>query len=256
MKRVAIVMTYFNRQHQLNKTLKSIAETKHNNFEVIIVDDGSETPPEIGLSDFKITVLQTKNKTWTNPEPAYNLGLKYAMVQRPDVIIVQNAECYHVNDVISKAAQIQDNEYYSFSCFSIDQKNTFRGHDIMALIMSNEIGASRDGQNAWYNHPVFRPVAYDFCAAINVSDMKQLNGYDERFSSGCGYGDDYFLARVRALGLDVKIITNSFVVHQWHYTGQGVPENKDQLVARNKMLFSLTTPIQDVKAVHLYTENL
>lgn len=256
MRKVVIVMTHFERPAQLANTLRSIAQSKYDNFEVVIVDDGSHALPRLGLSSFKISLLRTARKCWTNPEPAYNLGLLHALTLRPDVIIVQNAECYHVNDVISFAAGVGCNDYISFGCFSINEANTFRPHDISALLMANELGASHDGQNAWYNHPVFRPVAYDFCGAMTAENMLRLNGYDERFSDGCGYGDDFLLARIHKLGLRVSIVTDPFVVHQWHYNGLGVPANKGALVAKNKQLYQQLTPPADVRAVHLHTEDL
>lgn len=256
MRKVVIVMTHFERPVQLNNTLKSFAQSKYKNFEVVIVDDGSDILPRIGLSSFKIHLLHTRGKCWTNPEPAYNLGLLHAYTLQPDVIIVQNAECYHVNDVISFAAGVGCNDYMSFGCFSINEANTFRPHDITALLMENELGASHDGQNAWYNHPIYRPVAYDFCGTMTAANMLRLNGYDERFSNGCGYGDDFLLARIHKLGLHVSIVTNPFVVHQWHYNGVGVPANKSALVAKNKQLYQELAPGADMRAMHLFTEDL
>jgi glycosyltransferase involved in cell wall biosynthesis len=258
MKKVVIVMTYFERPHQLHKTLKSIAQTKYQNFEVVIVDDGSvKAPPPLYLSSFEITVLTTARKCWTNPEPAYNTGLYYAMLRRPDVIILQNAECYHVGDVISAAAKVTDENYITFGCFSIDKANTFRQHEITALLQANELGASHDGQNAWYNHPQYRPVAYDFCSAITAKNMLALNGYDERLADGCGRGDDYLLQRIKMLGIKVEITAPPapFVVHQWHYDAD-VPADKAQRVERNRQLYAQMLLEGQPRAQHKYTKDL
>lgn len=256
MKKIVVVMTYFNRPYQLAVTLKSIAKTKYPNFEIVIVDDGSDVPPmKNALTSLPITVLQTQGKCWTNPEPAYNAGLVYAMAQKPDVIVLQNAECYHVGDVLEVAAQVTDANYLSFACFSIDKGSTFNGHDITRLLMENEHSATYDGQCAWYNHPRYRPVAYDFCSAITASNMRQLNGYDERLSSGCGYGDNYLLERIRMLGLRVSIPEYPFVVHQWHYDNKP-PANKAQLVEKNRLLFLQLLTQGQPRAVHTYTPDL
>jgi len=253
--KVVIVMTYFERPHQLKRTLASIAKTSHKDFEVIIVDDASEQEVQLGLCGYPITVLKTVHKQWINPEPAYNMGIYYAMLQKPDVIVLQNAECYHVGDVIARAAEVQEDEYISFGCFSINREVTFSTHDITALLMSNELGASHDGQNAWYNHPKYRPVAYDFCSAMRVENMRKLNGHDERFSAGIGYGDDYLLHRIKALGLKIEITTMPFVVHQWHYDLPVAP-NKAELIARNRLLFHQLTQENHVRAEHLYTQDI
>lgn len=250
MKKIAIVMTYFNRQYQLDRTLLSLSLSKYKNFEVIVVDDSSDTPPKIGKHPYPVTVLRTKNKTWNNPEPAYNIGIDFALKSNPDIIILQNAECYHVGDVISYASGVTEELYITFGCYSIDQQKTFNKLDGDILFTNNK-GASHDGENAWYNHPVYRPVAYEFCAAITANNIRLLNGYDERLSFGCGYGDDYLLYRIRLLCLKVEITQKPFVVHQWHYN-IAVPPNKADLVATNKMLFDNLKRKMQIKAERLF----
>jgi glycosyltransferase involved in cell wall biosynthesis len=261
MKKVVVVMTYFERPHQLRQTLKSIAKTAHTNYEVVIVDDCSRVGMEaaVGLLEkSRITILHTTQKQWTNPEPAYNIGIYYAMLQKPDVVVLQNAECYHVGDVISDAAaRTSEANYITYGCFSLDEANTFRTHDITALLQANEIGASRDGQCAWYNHPQYRPVALEFCAAISAKNMAALNGYDERLADGIGYGDDYLRERIKMLGLQIEITAPPapFVVHQWHERSQEHP-NKAALVARNHTLCAQLVRERVVRAVHKYTPDL
>lgn len=261
MKKIVIVMTYFERPHQLRQTLKSIAKTVHTNYEVVIVDDCSRAgmEPPVGLLEkSKITVLCTQQKKWTNPEPAYNIGLYYAMLQKPDVIILQNAECYHVGDVIADAAtRVTEDNYITYGCFSLDEDSTYRTHDITALLQANEIGASHDGQCAWYNHPRYRPVALEFCAAISAKNMAELNGYDERLADGVGYGDDYLRERIKMLGLRVEITAPPapFVVHQWHERSQEHP-NKAALIERNRLLYLQLLRAGAPRAVHKYTLDL
>lgn len=253
--KVIVVITYFDRQYQLTKTLESIKNSQHTNFEVVIVDDCSESPIVHNITEYPVTILRTINKRWINPEPAYNTGLNYAMKKKPDVIIIQNAECYHVGDVISYATQVTDSTYITFGCFSLNDKNTFQDHNIVKLIQENPRRATIDGDLAWYNHPVYRPCAFDFCAAITAKNMKKLNGYDERFSTGWAYGDNYLLARVNMLGLKVEITERPFVVHQWHYT-QRVEADWVRLNARNLLLYKQLTMLGEYKAKHLFTKDL
>jgi glycosyltransferase involved in cell wall biosynthesis len=248
-------MTYFERLHQLLVTLDSISKSQYPNFEVIIVDDSSRETLTVPPQPYPVTVLRTINKDWTNPEPAYNMGLYAGMLKNPDIFILQNAECYHVGDVITKAAEVTDYNYISFGCFSIDKRLTFSPHEITAVLMANPIGASHDGQNAWYNHPKYRPMGYDFCSAITTNNMVWLNGYDEHLSYGCGYGDDYLLARIKMLGLRVDITDTPLVVHQWHYGG-AVPENKAKLVEHNKLVYEELLKRGETRAFHLITRDL
>jgi glycosyltransferase involved in cell wall biosynthesis len=253
--KISIVMTYFNRQFQLNKTLQSISKSKHNNFEVIIVDDQSDQQIKLPKLRYKTTVLRTVSKTWTNPEPAYNIGLIEALKSNPDIIILQNAECYHIGDILIYAEKVNNESYISFGCYSIDERTTFKKHDILKVIESNNSGALVNGENAWYNHPEYRGVGYDFCSAMTVENMRKLNGYDERFSNGCAYGDDYLIARIKMMGLKIEITKDPFVVHQWHYSNPGIENHADLCEQNRKLLFDLL-PLNQIKAEHKYTPDL
>jgi glycosyltransferase involved in cell wall biosynthesis len=248
-------MTYYNRQFQLYRTLRSIEESKHNDFEVIVVDDSSDQPVDRIVISFPVTVLRTKDKKWTNPEPAYNLGLLHALSLNPDIIIVQNAECYHVGDVISYATKVTDSTYFAFSCFSLNQENTFKEHNIFELADRNRRPAKYDGDLAWYNHPVYRPNAFDFCVAVTTKNIKLLNGYDERFSDGHAYGDNNLIERVKILGLQIKIPLVPFVAHQWHYDKEH-PADYVRLDARNKLLLLEVRKENLYRAKHIYTKDL
>lgn len=255
MPKVSIVMTYFNRQAQLEKTLQSIGLSGLKDFEVIIIDDLSEEEIKLPKTEFPVKIIRITEKVWTNPEPAYNWGLFDALKHDPEIIVIQNAECYHVGDVLSYAINVTDESYISFSCFSIDKETTFREHDINEIIQNNNKIATQTGECAWYNHPEFRPVGYDFCVAMTKKTLLTLNGYDERFSHGIAYGDDYLIARVRMLGLKIEIPVNPFVVHQWHYTNNAHPQTAELLVKNSNLLNELL-PLNQHRAVHLISPDL
>jgi glycosyltransferase involved in cell wall biosynthesis len=254
-KKIAIVMTYYQRQYQLTKTLLSIAKSNHKDFEIIIVDDGS--PDDIVLPElpYKATVIKITDKKWTNPEPAYNTGIIRVLENNPDIIILQNAENYHVGDILTESLSVTPETYISFGCYSIDEQTTFSDHNIFEIVFKNNTGAVVDGANSWYNHPVHRPVSYDFCSAITAGNLRKLNGYDERFSDGWAYGDDYLLHRIRKMGLLIEVTENPFVVHQWHYN-RSRPEDWGDRVARNSKLFSELSQTDDIRAEHIYTSDL
>jgi GT2 family glycosyltransferase len=252
--RIIIVMTYYDRQYQLDKTLYSIGQTKHKDFEVIIVDDCSPVPPKIGLSAFPIKVLKTKNKQWIDGSPAYNLGIYEALKRKADIIILQNAECYHVGDVLSYTENVTDKNYISFGCFSLSKQWTFRQHDLSWIIANSNRPAGDNENDAWFNHRNIRSMGYHWCSAITSDNMRKLNGFDERLSDGYWYEDDEFLARVRMLGLNVEVTDNPFVVHQWHERGY-VPENKSRFIDINKNLFELIQQSGNPVAVHRFTKD-
>ena len=246
---IGIVCTYYNRNAQLVKTLASFQQYDAKDFFVVVVDDGS--PEDIRLPmrlPFRCVIIKMKDKRWTNPEPAYNAGLKYALSEGADKIILQNAECMHTMNILSFARQVNDFTYISFGCYS-------QGKDEAPGSVINNKAASFDGESAWYNHPVYRPVAYDFCSAITARNIKKLNGYDERFSSGIAYGDNYLLARIQMLGLQIMITKEPYVIHQWHERSQGHPDGFE-LAEKNRLLYNRLILEKNYRAEHLITDDL
>jgi len=187
---------------------------------------------------------------------AFNMGFKFAISGGADIILMQHAECYHVGDVISKATTVTNRNYISFGCYSIDEETTFSEHDIFKVIRNNDNRARKDGENAWYNHPMKRPVGYHFCSAITVDNLKRLNGFDERFKDGIAYDDDDFISRVKLLPLRVDITDTPFVVHQWHFSGHGIIPNKADMMLKNKELFMALKRNKNVRAQHILTADL
>ena len=246
---IGIVATYFNRQAQLKNTLDSFLQYDPKDFFVVIVDDGS--PEDIKLPQrmpFRVFIIKMREKTWTNPEPAYNAGIHYALRQSADIIILQNAECMHTMDILTAAKQVTDETYITFGCYS-------QGKDEAPGSVINNKGATFDGESAWYNHPVYRPVGYDFCAAITANNIRKLNGYDERFSAGVGYGDNYLLARIQMLGLRVLMTASPYVIHQWHERSQGHPDGFE-LAEKNRLLYNRLILEKNYRAEHLITDDL
>ena len=68
---IGIVISYFERFHQLCRTLHSIEE-QGGDYHIVIVDDGSSVPLE--LDGFEI--LHMKDKDWTLQMIALNRGIE------------------------------------------------------------------------------------------------------------------------------------------------------------------------------------
>lgn len=248
MKKVSIVMTYYNRQAQLLKTLESFKKYDPKDFNVVIVDDGSPEKIVLPQFPFDVKVIRITNKTWVLGCVAWNVGLSFALKDSPDIIIMQNAECYHFGDILGFAkANVTEENYITFGCYSQG-----KGEEPGSVIYNR--GASFDGESAWYNHPVYRPKAYHFCSAISANNMRKLNGFDERFAHGIAFDDDYLLHQVATLGLKVYITTEPIVVHQWHeHASYGINEN--ELYSLNHNILCELTKEKVFRAKHLFTED-
>ncbi len=250
---VSVVMTYFERLEQLKNTLRSIqAHHPRHLQEIIIVDDRSRREPlQDGCLDEFALPIRIKRLTrgrHTNPCVAFNAGFTLA---RGEVVIIQNAECLHVDNIVDDAAsRIGVEDYISYACYSTGQAGVKRlnsADDILAVarsLVTNHEGVVKDGGDGWYNHSIHRPVAYHFAASMARSVLiNRLGGFDPRYAHGMCCDDDEFLCRVRRAGLEVRIVDDRMVLHQWHYGGTKVASFARRF-AYNRALFNLVTMVE------------
>ena len=234
-------MTYWNRKKQLSNTLHSIRQYGHD-VEIIVVDDASTDGEDIHcFEDANTHVITLKDKTWINPCIGFNSGFKYAT---GDIIIIQNAECLHVGDIVSHAlSHVSEGIYLSYSALAINGQTTKRindGENVVTVItpfMHNKMTDTWDG-NGWYNHPVYRNEAYHFCCAIMRSDLYDLGGFDERYADGLGFDDNELLTRIIKKRMTIRMIEKPFVVHQDHPKFQ--PGDVSSLMAINALKLEKT----------------
>jgi len=251
-KRVSIVMTYYERFRHLRNTLRTFLLHGYDpaEVEVIVVDDGSQAEPLesdfVRTLPYPITVIRMPtDKSYSNPCIPFNKGFSAAS---GEVVLIQNAECMHVDNIVRHATeQLTASDYFSYSCYSLDQQNTVSLFDNpnwalqnLRGLMTNNGQAVLDGQNAWYNHSVVRPKGFHFCSAISRENLDILNGFDSRYSSGIAFDDNEILIRIRRMGLKVRIVDEASVIHQWHYAAPRVPGYKKKF-ARNGLLYQLVT---------------
>lgn len=268
MRKICIVIPYYNRQYQLTKTLHTIAESKHDNFNVIVVDDGSQIDVVLPELPYKAEVIKLTDKTWTNVSPVYNYGFLKAKEYGAEIIIIQSSECYHVGDVLCHADKnIKDKHYIAYGCFQIDKPTTFAPHDIIALSKQNAFKVDGDnhgmGVNAWWNHSVYSPLPQYWCAAIDFNSLKEINGIDERFAFGHAFEDGWFLYQMENYGMKIDIVDYPFVVHQWHdrlwankNAFKAIKAKDVNFAERNKELYLQLRETKEYKSQHFITPDL
>jgi glycosyltransferase involved in cell wall biosynthesis len=246
---LTIVMTYLNRKRQLRNTLQSIKQY-NDDINIIIIDDSSTDGEDIYcFENDHIKIIRMKNKTWINPSIAFNTGLIQA---NTDIILMQGAECMHMGNIIEHIlVNIKKNVYLSYAALSINKTLTqrlFMGEDIYSIInphLNDYINGN--GGTGWYNHSRYRPEALHFCCAIMREDLHELGGFDERYANGLGYEDNDFVHRIKMKHMDIKIIDNPFVVHQFHEPFN--PGPVPTLMAINEPIYNqaISTNQYDVK---------
>jgi len=251
MMNVSIVIAHWNRFPLLYETLRSIYDrpsASWDGIQVVVVDDGSTVlTGKDEIFEWPIQYVQLPERKWyRNPCIPFNVGATYAEY---DAIILQNPECWHHDDVISRVrSELKDDNYITFSCYSLPEgvdPNTFD-------VSTAEPRANRfDGDAGWYNHPEHRPTKYHFCSAITRANFEAIGGFSRAYAKGRGYDDDDFLRKAIDLGLDVRI-DPATVLHQWHYTQSEPDAVVRPLIDRNHRIFAAGNPKGDGLKIAVY----
>jgi hypothetical protein len=259
---ISIVMSYHSRRIQLSRTLSSITKSKYDKskLEVIIINDVSDDIQDIvnSFSELNIVLynIKEKQKNWINACIPYNIGFNLAIY---DKIIIQNPESFHNGDILSYVDNNLTNQnYLSFGCYSLSYTE-FTNNDYNNINIS-DLPFKYICDSGWYNHSKHRPVYYHFCSAISYDNLCRLNGFDEEYGYGIGFDDNEILHRIRLLGLNMEIIDNPIVYHQWHSsvyhynddTDINIKINTNRLFGINKELYSNTLS----KKTHIINNNL
>jgi len=254
---ISVVMSYYNRLPQFLATLNSLTDFKFENLEVIVVDDGSDEEHRLEEAvkswtsfQLKLARLEPENKKYCNPCVPFQIGFRLV---EGEITIIQNPECMHIGNILQYVwNNAKNNDYLTFAAFSADPElskkllktKSFNGR-MKYLKNLGTKSASIDGQfNAYYNHSIYRPMYYHFCSAIMTRDLLDLGGFDQRYAKGVGYDDDEFRYRIGLKGMNMKIVDEPFVVHQYHKGFCGQQDFKP--IQNNYFLYNqLTLPNKD-----------
>jgi glycosyltransferase involved in cell wall biosynthesis len=253
-------MPYFQRQAQLDRTIDTLLLSKYKNFNVVIVDDCSPNPVVVPKLPFDIKVIRLNQKMSINVAPIYNIGFREAIQNGAEIVIIQSPECYHVGDVISKAAEVGSDNYMTFACFRFDRTPTIYKYEIEQVLEYRVKDActppNEFGINFWWHHSEYGVNPFYWCASITAKNLIKLNGIDERFSDGYASEDGYFLDQIKRLRLKIDIIDYPFVVHQWHKPPNIPDVTLKQLTNKNFQLWQNLSKENRYRAIHTLTPDL
>lgn len=256
MVKISIVIAYYNRYKLLKRTIKSIYQSKYTDFEIIIVNDGSndecaldelvnEYNPKcikninVSINDIKsknklnkilskykskniklINIDKNDKKGRTNPSVPFNIGIKNA---KGEIIIIQNPESYHNGDIITYVSQnLNKNNYLVFSAYNLqtnEANKIFKKLKQKTLNNLKKIPRIYD-ELEWYQHPIHRNVKYHFCSAIYKSNLDIVGGFDEEYAKGVCYDDCDLVFKIEQVSkLNIKSLSPEeapYIVNMYH----------------------------------------
>jgi UDP-N-acetylglucosamine 2-epimerase (non-hydrolysing) len=211
---ISIVMTSSNRSKQTYYTLDSFKNSIHKNIHVIIVDDSTTDPVQVNTLvtyPFYIDFIRIKRdkKEWINPCVNYNIGFLFVKGEK---IIIQNAEVFHVGDVLDYVNKnVVEGQYLAFD---VRCSKNFHTNDLIYMKNKHSIDIYDDSQlfiEEWYQSAKGLPYGdrqLHFLTAIHANTFKKVKSFSFDYAFGVDYDDDDFLFRIKIANICTLSISN------------------------------------------------
>ena len=202
---ISLILPTFNRHHATDRALILMAEQYPDlDLEVVIVDDGSETPylaPYEMPWPVRVDYLRPKSYP-LNPCVPINWGV---LESRGEFIALSSPEILHVNPVLE---QMRD-------AIIGTGPSTY----VTAAVWCPE-------QKRWHAHSTRRPLCpdrttfvlpegsqYHFLSMMTRTLWDQTGGFDLDYRDGAGYDDDDFVMRLARAGARFVMRDDLIVEH-------------------------------------------
>jgi hypothetical protein len=216
---ISIVMTTSNRIKQTYFTLKSLSKSEYKNIQVIIVEDSDKEKLDINILknyNFNIDLITIirENKIWKNPLVNYNIGFQFI---KGGKVVIQNAEVFHVGDVLNFVKNIENNNYY---VFDVKATNNFEANDYIYKNENiiNDISIFDNpniGWITWYQSEHCNNRNYHFLTALTRETFdEKIKEFSYDLTMGFEFDDDDLVLKI--ILNQIKIIN---VYHNIHKIG-------------------------------------
>jgi hypothetical protein len=235
-KKISIILTHYNRNHQLIHTLETFQESNYPKdlIEVICYDDRSDKEPciiDLSRYNYNIKIIYAnfeKDESIINPGQSYNNAFKYI---NGEYVIIQNSECMHIGDIITYVIQnLKENTLISFPCWATGNEdislemfnNRHNSIELERIINEKwrELKNYPENFKGWYNEKILRPECLHFCNAIHINTLKRVGLFNTSIEKLLGFDDNDFAQRLM-FNYNLNVIIpdhnySTFVIHQNH----------------------------------------
>lgn len=200
--RVSVIIPVFNEETNIASCIRSLILQKLNDFEIIIVDDGSTDRTIEEISPFvlnKKVKISLYRQDHCGPGNARNLGSKYA---KGDILVFLDADMtfdkIFLKQLISPIVRRETNGTTSHNEYVSNWKNVWSRCWNIQEGWKEKMRHSKKNLHGSQFDPVFR--------AILKSQFDKVQGYDPG-----GYTDDYSLSK--KLGYEAQIVNGARFYH-------------------------------------------
>ncbi len=266
---ISVIVSTYNWPHALQLVLTALNNQTDNNFEVIIVDDGSTSTTKEMIEQFKTIACFPLKHLWQEDKGfrlsrARNMGIKEA---RGDYIVFMDGDCIVRPNFILNHRILANTGYYvagnrillaqTFSHnllnlqLDVSNKSLFywlkqrllkhinRWHTLFAFGLNS---------NARYKHAKKWQKAKGCNMAFWRQDLLNIQGFEEEIS-GWGYEDSDLMIRLINNGIRRKSgYFATTILHIWHKEADRSNESKNfnhlQKLLETKRIYPLTSELQ------------
>lgn len=202
----SVIVPVYNRPDEIKELLQSLTLQQHQNFEVIIVEDGSSNPCREVVDSFRDKLqLEYIVKQNSGPGPSRNVG--YAM-SKGDYMIVFDSDCIIPAEYFKVVDEALSREVFdAWGGPDRAHENFTLLQRAMAYSMSSVLttGGIRGGKKSVGS---FQPRSFNM--GISRKVFEKTNGF--KFSR---LAEDIELSiRMRKLGFNVVLLAEAFVFHK------------------------------------------
>lgn len=268
---ISIVMTASNRSKQTYYTLNSFKNSVNKNIHVVLVDDSTSDPLDFNiLSDYPFSIdfisIKREKKTWVNPCVNYNIGFLFV---KGGKVIIQNAEVFHVGDVLS---YINDNvNDYSYYVFDVKSSNGYSSNEVLystvyhTIDIYNNSQLFNTGATEWYQCSKHVNRKFHFLTAMSLETFKRIDGFSYDYSFGGSYDDNDLVLKIHAKNIPIvsidRLSSHCGGIHLYHVLAgsdweRNVEQNVDLFELKSYYFNVNNSYIEVTESIESYEDNL
>ena len=221
MTNLSVIIPHFNKNTVLQETCKKLTLQLGSNDEVLVVDDHSDTKPDLGFPHIRTIQPPKQTPHIYRLNTLRNYGVEHAA---NDACIILDPDCIPSDGFINHARKIYDPSVL------------FSGR----ITRMNEAGGSvaedgrmTDEESKWYdavNHDC--TSVYGGCMYFSKQRASLVSSptglFDTDFDGNWGYEEHAFASACRNSGMRLRLEFGLTVCHQWH------PDKRYGFPVRNK----------------------
>ncbi|KFB02376.1 hypothetical protein IA57_01720 [Mangrovimonas yunxiaonensis] len=186
----SIIIPLYNKEHYVKNTIKSVLSQSFNDFEIIVVNDGSTDNSLEVIKTFKdqrISVFTTKNQGVSS---ARNYGIKKALANY--IAFIDADDHWYGNHLENIAALI--NDFPNCGLYAMAYEKRY-GDKVYKSKYSN-IPPNKPWRKIltnYFSHNLNNAIAWTSACAVPKKILIELNGFDESITLGAGEDTDLWI---------------------------------------------------------------